>query len=149
MNELYFDDIETYNLLESTIKEVCGSEIATSIFDRDIQVLPQDRNSISLEETPCVWFNIVSNSPYEGSITDNQIENHSSFSVQIEIYVSEQDGYAKAVKLKNIIKQALQSKYNIIFNGDTEASSYVDSVRRRLLIGRGFVDNKNKIFYSK
>lgn len=149
MNSLFFDDYWVSNKTREILEEVCKEDGIRNAFTNGIEVLPYKRNSLSIEETPCIWFDIVSNNPYEDTITDNEIEEYSLFSIQIEIYVSENENYSNVIYLKNRIKQTLQNNFNMRFTVDREATSYVDKVKRRLLTGRSLIDNTNKIFYNK
>ena len=149
MNTIFFDDEwfieETYKILNS----ICQMESVCNIFNNNVTVLPTKRNSLSVEETPCIWFNISANSPYDKTITDNEIEEYSLVSIQIEIYVSDEEKNSSFLYLKNMIKQQMQKFFNMKFIEDREATSYVDKVKRRLLVGRALIDNINKIFYTK
>lgn len=157
MNELYFNDI----LLESDLRALIGAKMGEDdmfdLFNGEVNIVPIDTEGKSYSNLNAITLAIVSPSAYLTTRDDLEIQNHTMFTVEIEVYTTGKDKIINNKKLCNTLIQLLQKpqKLKNYFNSGLILEDYaqglgtmVENTTRSILRFSGLCDNRNLSIYS-
>lgn len=157
MRRLYFDT----DLLDSDLRALIGSRIVEDdVFDllgEELTLLPEDYDLRLYSKLNAISLDVFGALPYLETQTDAEIQNHSSFSVEIEIYTKGTNKKKNNRKLQNIIIELLQNpvqmasyKNNgLILVEVNEGDALIEDTFRSVLRFSAICDNAVKYIYSK
>lgn len=157
MNDLYFNDI----LLEEDLRALIGARMRENdmfdLFNGEINFVPLDTEGKSYSNLDAITLAIVSPSAYLTTRDDQQIQNHTMFTVEIEVYTTGKDKIKNNKLLCNTLIQLLQKprKLKNYFNSGLILEEYVsglgtmvENTTRSILRFTGLCDNRNLSIYS-
>lgn len=150
INDLIFNDIEVEDDFRWLLKQRFLEDDVYELFDREINFVPMDTDLKAEVELPAVTFSLFQ----EQSINrdDEQIQQYTPFTVEIDVYTSGDSKVLKNKKLCNMIISILQSNgqlpnyycRGLLLEENNEVNSLLESAYRRVLRMSGLCDNKSK-----
>lgn len=156
VNDLYFDAELLENDLNDIIKSAKKDKSIIKKFG-EIHLIPPDSDLNAESQYPAAFVEVHKNGPYTPAQEDIQVEPISRFSVTVETYTSGSNRRSLNMKLAQFMISVLQTNqqlkhyYNrgLRLDQETELSSFVDGVNRRVIRFSGIVDNASKLIYNK
>lgn len=156
INSLQFDDIQFEDELRELIQERISEDDVYDIFDKEVNLIPFDDTVKKETQFPAITISVINPIPYSQTQEDIQIQPHTSFSVEVNVYTSGENRRRNNRKLSNIIIALLQSNgrlgeyYNrgLVLKECSELSYDVDNVSRWVIRMSGVCDNRLNLIYS-
>lgn len=156
INSLQFDDIEFEDELRKLIEARIAEDDVYDIFNKEVNLIPFDDTVKKETQFPAITISVVNPLPYSATQEDIQIQAHTSFTVELNVYTSGENRKRNNRKLSNILIALLQSNgsvgkyYNrgLVVSEFTELSYDVDKVSRWVIRMRGLCDNRLNLIYS-
>ena len=151
INDLYFDDV----LLESDFRALLELRFAEDdvygLYNKEINLVSMDTSLKSKISLPAVTFSIFQSTSIKTD--DEQLQNYTPFTVEINVYTSGKDKVLKNRKLCNIIIQLLQSNgalanyysRGLLLQENTEVDSVLENAYRRTIRMSALCINNNKL----
>lgn len=160
INSLYFDDVNFDKAIRRLVKSRLAEDDIDEMFGKEVKLLTLDaQNDITKAKLPAVTLQVVNPTPYEMTQEDIQIQAHTRFTVEINVYTSGKNQKIQNMKLCNILLRLMQSNGYIGAHDDyyvrglklqenTEVSSLVADTTRRVMRFSGVCDNRTHLIYS-
>lgn len=160
INSLYFDDVDFDKAIRRLVKSRLAEDDIDEMFGKEVKLLTLDaQNDITKAKLPAIYLQVVNPTPYEMTQEDIQIQAHTRFTVEINVYTSGKNQKVNNMKLCNILIRLMQSNGYIGTHDDyyvrglklqenTEVSSLVADTTRRVMRFSGVCDNRTNLIYS-
>ena len=157
MNELYFNDLLVDSDLRALIKARMSQKDIFEILNGKITFVPLDTEGRSYSSLDAIVMSIVAPTPYAPTRDSAEIQNHTLFTVEIEIYTTGKNKIRNNKAICNTIIQLLQKpqKLTNYYNSGLVLDEYaqdvysmVENTNRSILRFVGLCDNRNLTIYS-
>lgn len=151
INNLIFNDIEIEEEFRWLLEQRFAEKDVINIFKKHINFIPMDYESNSKIDLPAVTFNVFQSQSINAD--NEQIQQYTPFTVEIEVYTSGKNKVLNNKKLCNIIILILQSNgplkdyycRGLYLRENREVGTLLDSAYRRVIRMSGLCDNKQKL----
>lgn len=156
INELYFDDEVFDTELRNLIQNRFNNDDLIDILG-EINFIGLDYESENEPELPCVTMEIYGQNPYTISQTDIEIQNHTNFTVEFNVYTGGRNKNRRNMQICNEIIKTVQSNGSIgeyylcglRLTSKNKVSADTDRVTRWVIRFEGLCDNSRKVVYPK
>lgn len=156
INSLIFDDITLEDEFRELISKKISEDDVYNIFGKEIILVPFDETVNKETTLPAITFEIVNPTPYAFTKEDIQIQRHTSFTVEINIYTSGENRKRNNKQLRSVIIALMQSNgslgtfYNrgLVLKEDSRLNYEVEKTERRVIRFTGVCDNSTNLILS-
>lgn len=157
MKRLKFEN----TLLDGDLRALIGARIGESdileLLNGELTFLPSDHDLGGYSQLDAISLEVFGALPYEQTRTDLELQNHSTFSVEIEIYTQGKKKKQNNRIIQDIIidllqePKKLQNFYNsgLLLVETSEGNALIDNTYRSVLRFGGLCDNQVKYIYPK
>lgn len=149
------------SLLDSDLRALIRARIGESdileLLNGELTFLPYDHDLDGYSQLDAISLEVFGALPYEQTRTDLELQNHSTFSVELEIYTQGKKKKQNNRIIQDIIIDLLQEPkklknfYNsgLVLVETSEGNALIDNTYRSVLRFSGLCDNQVKYIYPK
>lgn len=157
MKRLKFETTLLDSDLRALIRARIGESDILELLNGELTFLPFDHDLGGYSQLDAISLEVFGALPYEQTRTDLELQNHSTFSVEIEIYTQGKKKKQNNRIIQDIIIDLLQEpkKLKNFYNSGlmlvetSEGDALIDNTYRSVLRFSGLCDNQVKYIYPK
>ena len=151
INSLIFDDIEVENDFRWLLKQRLKEDDLYSLYNNEINFLPMDTDYKQKVDLPAVTITVFQSESINPD--DVQLQAHTPFTVEIEVYTSGKKKVLNNKTICNAIIKIMQSNgqlphyycRGLMLEENREVGTLLDSAYRRVIRMSGLCDNNLKL----
>ena len=151
INSLIFNDLEVEDDFRWLLKQRLAEDDVFNLYDKEVNLVPMDSDLRNKVELPAVTFSLYQSISVNPD--DEQIQQFTPFTVEINVYTSGDSKVLNNKKLCNIIIAILQSNgqlphyycRGLQLDENNEMNTLLESAYRRVIRMSGLCDNNRKV----